>query len=320
MSPQQPRIAVVIPSYKVSAHVRKVIASIGSEVQHIIVVDDACPEGSGEKALDHPVDPRVLVTRHSENQGVGGAMMTGYAAALELNVDIVVKIDGDGQMDPAQIPKFITPIWNGQADYTKGNRFYDLRSLKSMPRTRLIGNAALSFLNKLSSGYWSNFDPTNGYTAIHTNLLKNLAFEKVNRGYFFESDLLFRLNLLRARVLDIPMKAHYGDEKSNLNITKEISRFAVGHLRNLGKRVFYTYFLRDFSVASIQLLGGLLLMTSGIIVGVAAWANSISTGITATAGTVMLSTLPIILGFQLLLSFLTYDISNEPKSPVHQIL
>ena len=320
MSNHQPIIAVVIPSYKVSSFIENVVTKIGSEVQHIIVVDDACPERSGKKVLEATPDSRVVVKVHAENQGVGGAKLTGYSAALELGAQIVIKIDGDGQMDPTQIPKFVAPIWNGQADYTKGNRFYDLRALKTMPKVRLIGNAALSFLNKLSSGYWSNFDPTNGFTAIHANILKHLEFDKVNRGYFFESDLLFRLNLIRARVVDIPMNAHYGDEKSNLNIAREASRFATGHIKNFFKRIFYTYFLRDFSIASLQLVAGSVLLTCGIIIGSIAWAHSISTDIAATAGTVMLSTLPIILGFQLLLSFLSYDIANEPKTAVHQIL
>jgi dolichol-phosphate mannosyltransferase len=316
----QLRVAVVIPSYKVKHKILQVLENLGTEVNDIFVVDDACPEQSGEHVRQHTKDPRVHVIEHSTNQGVGGAMVTGYKAAIEAKADIIVKVDGDGQMDPKMIPAFIAPIIKGQADYTKGNRFYDLRELTRMPFVRLIGNATLSFLNKLSSGYWNLFDPTNGYTAIHARVAKHLEFDKVSKGYFFESDMLFRLNLVRAVVYDIPMDAKYEDEVSNLRITRELPRFMLGHLRNLSKRIFYNYILRDFSVASLELLAGLLMTVTGASIGVLAWTDSISTGIPATAGTVMVSTLPIILGVQLLLSFLAYDIASTPSRPMHQVL
>lgn len=314
------RVAVVIPSYKVRHKILDVISRIGPEVQNVFVVDDACPDGSGEHVLQCTNDPRVRVITHSRNQGVGGAMLTGYQAAIEAQCDVIVKVDGDGQMDPALIPSFIAPILEGQADYTKGNRFYDLRELRRMPIVRLAGNAILSFLNKLSSGYWNLFDPTNGYTAIHARVAKRLEFEKISRGYFFESDMLFRLNLLRAVICDIPMDAKYDDEVSNLRIRREIPRFLSGHIRNFSKRIFYNYLLRDFSIASLELIAGTLMTLTGAIVGAIAWTESIVTGIPATAGTVMVSTLPIILGFQLVLSFFSYDIASTPSRPIHQVV
>jgi glycosyltransferase involved in cell wall biosynthesis len=314
------RLAVVIPAYKVTAHIANVINGLGPEISEIFVVDDACPDRSGDYVRENVVDARVTVIKHEINQGVGGAMMTGYRAAMASKADIIVKVDGDGQMDPSLIVHFVAPILAGQADYTKGNRFYDLRALKRMPFVRLIGNATLSFLNKLSSGYWNLFDPTNGYTAIHVRVLRHLDLEKVSKGYFFESDMLFRLNLLRAVIADIPMDAKYADEVSNLRITREILRFMSGHLRNFSKRIFYNYFLRDFSIASLELVAGACMTVFGVTVGISAWAESIETGIPATAGTVMISTLPIILGFQLLLSFFSYDIASTPSRPIHQVL
>jgi dolichol-phosphate mannosyltransferase len=312
----QEHIAVVIPCYKVTEHIEKVIASIPSYVTSIYVVDDKCPDDSGEHVRRLVKDPRVNILKHDTNQGVGGAVVTGYKQALRDNVDIVVKIDGDGQMDPDLIPRFITPLIDGKADYTKGNRFYQIEDVIDMPFIRVLGNSMLSFLTKLSSGYWSLFDPTNGYTAIHKKALEALPFDKLSKNYFFESDMLFRLNTIRAVVSDIPMKAKYEEETSHLKITKILLPFLSGHVKNFTKRVFYNYFLRDFSLASIELLLGLPMLVFGIIFGVYQWVSSLSTGIEASAGTVMLSALPIIIGMQFLLSFLQYDIYSTPREPL----
>ena len=140
----------------------------------------------------------------------------------------------------------------GEADYTKGNRFTSLNDLAQMPGLRTFGNAVLSFAAKASTGYWNIFDPTNGFTAIHTAVLAQIPLDRVAERYFFESDMLFRLSIARARVLDMPMSAVYGMEKSNMKIARIILPFAAGHLRNLLKRIFYNYFLRDFHVASLE--------------------------------------------------------------------
>lgn len=313
-------IAVVIPCYKVRNHILDVIRRVGSLVDLIVIVDDSCPDKTGQFVKNSVNDPRVDFVFHSSNMGVGGAMLSGYKFALNKGADIIIKIDGDGQMDPDLIPKFIRPIIDGSADYTKGNRFYDLSSLKSMPAVRLFGNAILSFLNKISSGYWNLFDPTNGYTAIHAKLLNHIPFEKVSNRYFFESDMLFRLNLLRARIVDVPMPSVYGDEVSNLRVSRVVIPFAMGHIKNFLKRVFYNYYLRDFNFASISLVIGLISLIFGVGVGLYSWYVSISTGIIATSGTVMLATLPIILGFQMILFFLAYDIASVPSKAIHEDL
>ncbi|MGV8862687.1 MAG: glycosyltransferase family 2 protein [Pseudomonas sp.] len=311
------KIAVVIPSYKVKEHILGVIAAIGNEIDVIYVVDDCCPVGSGQFVEDNCLDPRVKVLRNPQNMGVGGAVMTGYQAAISEGATVIVKIDGDGQMDPSLIHDFISPILKGDADYTKGNRFFDLEEIHSMPKMRLFGNAALSFLTKLSSGYWDLFDPTNGYTAIHATVAKHLPFAKISKRYFFETDILFRLNTLRAVVIDIPMDAKYGDEESNLKISRIVGEFAVKHLRNFLKRIFYNYYLRNMSLASIELPLGLLLMVIGGGVGLSHWISSSSAGIATPAGTVMLSALPVILGTQLVLAFLGHDIAAVPKRAFH---
>ncbi len=314
-----PKIAVVIPSFKVRPHVLSVIAEIGPEVSRIYVVDDCCPEASGDFVESNCNDERILVIRHIENQGVGGAVMTGYQAAIADGMDIIVKLDGDGQMDPRLIPCFITPILDGEADYTKGNRFFDLEAILEMPKIRLLGNAALSFMTKFSSGYWDLFDPTNGYTAIHRDVASHLPFNKISRRYFFETDMLFRLNTLRAVVVDIPMDAKYGTEVSNLKIYKVMGEFFLKHNRNFAKRIFYNYYLRDVSIASVELPLGLALFFFGLIFGFYQWMHSSALGLYASAGRVMISALPVIIGFQLILAFLGHDIRSVPIRPFHRL-
>lgn len=309
-------ISVVIPCYRVKDHIAGVLSSIGPEVNTIYVVDDCCPESTGAFVGECCCDPRVKVIVNPENLGVGGAVLAGYRVAFADGADVIVKIDGDGQMDPALIPKFVAPIMRRQADYTKGNRFYDLRNISRMPSVRLFGNALLSFMTKLSSGYWHIFDPTNGFTAIDGRLVPHLPLDQISNRYFFESDMLFRLNTIRAVVMDIPMDACYGDEKSNLSILKVIPDFLYRHASNFFKRVVYNYFLRDMTLASIEFLVGLLLLSFGIVFGGGNWAHSVRFQTVAPFGTIMVSALSVLAGLQLLLAFLGYDISNVPRHVV----
>ncbi len=309
-------VAAVIPCFRVGDQILSVLKSVGDEVDLIYVVDDRCPMGSGELVQRENHDPRVRVIFHERNGGVGAATITGMRQALADRARIIVKLDGDGQMDARLLPLLIRPIQSGEADYAKGNRFYDLDGLAAMPRIRIFGNAVLSFFAKLSTGYWQSFDPTNGYFAIHAEAARRLPLHKLDRRYFFETDLLFRLNTLQARVADVPMPAIYGEETSNLRVARVMLPFALGHLRNFGKRILYNYFLRDFSIASIELVAGLALLAFGIGFGLSNW----SSGRMATAGTVMLAGLPIILGMQLLLAFLAYDVHSAPTVSLHRRL
>lgn len=314
--PTLARVAVVIPAYRVSAQILRVIAGIGDTCDAIYVVDDACPENSGALVSSQCNDPRVTVLQNPVNLGVGGAVMAGYRAALDDGADVVVKIDGDGQMDPALLPLFIEPILAGEADYTKGNRFYNPEDVQAMPMARLLGNAALSLLNKFSSGYWDIFDPTNGYTAIGRKALSVLPLDKVSERYFFESDMLFRLGLSRAVVADIPMKSRYADETSSLKITQVVFEFLFKHVRNFFKRIAYLYYMRDFSIASIELLSGIALGAFGTLYGGINWYHNAGQGLATPAGTVVLSAVLLLASFQLLLSFLNFDINAVPRRPL----
>ena len=308
------KTCVVIPTFKAGETLPNVIAAMPNCVTKIFVINDACPEASTKGC--ETVDPRVELIHHTENQGVGGAVMSGYRAALEQDFDIMVKVDSDGQMDPRLIPKLISPIFDRTCDYVKGNRFDDLKALKAMPKIRLFGNSCLSFVNKFTSGYWDIMDPTNGFTAIHKSALQKLPLESIHKRYFFESDMLFRLGTIRAVVKDMPMAASYGNETSHLSVGKTIFEFIPLYIKCFFKRVFYSYFLRDFNVASLETIIGISLFMFGLIFGSLSWSSAASSGEFASAGTTMLAAIPLIMGFQLLLSALHYDISNIPKDPI----
>jgi len=310
------KIGIVIPCYKVKSQINSVISKIENFVDVIYLVDDKCPEKSGEFISQNSHDPRIKVIFNEKNLGVGGAVKEGYKMGLKEGCDILVKVDGDDQMDPRLIKYLVQPILKGEADYVKGNRFYKLEDLKSMPKIRLIGNSVLSFINKAVNGYWNIMDPTNGFTAIHKHSLSQLPLNKIENRYFFESDMLFRLGLIRAVVFDFPIVAVYKDEKSNLRISKILFEFPPKYLKRFIKRIFYNYILREFNVGSLQLLMGSLLIGFSFIFGVIKWVASIQHGIPASPGTVMVAALPFFLGFQLLLSALYFDISNLPKKPL----
>lgn len=316
----QPRVAVIIPCYKVKNFVINVIERIPDCVSRIYCVDDYCPEQSGEFVINNNYDKRIVVIKREENGGVGAAMCTGYAAAIGDGYDILVKVDGDGQMAPELIPLLIAPIRDQSADYVKGNRFFNADDIVGMPRMRLFGNAALSFIAKVSTGYWEIFDPTNGFTAIHVRILERVPFHKLAKRYFFETDMLFRLGCLRARVIDMPMTAHYANEVSNLRISRAFGTFAWGNLHNAWKRTIYMYFVRDFSLGSLFLVAAVFLAIIGTILGLTFWIEGLFHHRAATAGQVMMSALPLIFALQFMLSFAGFDIARTPRHALHPLL
>lgn len=315
------RIAVIIPCYNVSATIAGVLASIGPEVTHIYCIDDASRDDSASTiAKLAEVDNRIVLISRETNGGVGAATVAGYRAALADGADVLVKLDGDGQMDPRHIRRFVAPVLDRSADYVKGNRFFNIATVQSMPAMRIVGNAGLSFLTKLSTGYWNIFDPTNGYTALASNVAETLPLDQLHPRYFFESDLLFRLGVNRARVVELPLMSFYPTERSNLSELRCLATFPFLHMRNFLKRIAYNYFLRNFSVASVNLVAGVALTLFGLLFGLSQWGRSAELGLAATPGTVMLSALPFLLGIQLLLSFLAYDVAMTPSEPLQRRL
>ena len=312
--PEDRKIAVVIPAYRAAGQVATVVRGVPNWIGRIYVIDDACPEHSGD-AAKAAGDPRVMVLRRQQNGGVGAAVKTGYRQALADGFDVVVKMDADDQMDPAYLKALLKPILAGRADYTKGNRFRDLKALRQMPRVRLFGNSVLTFLVKAASGYWQMMDPTNGYTAINREALERLELDRVSDGYFFESDMLIRLNIAGAVAEDVAIPARYGDEQSSLHIPSIMPVFVYRLIRGMGKRILFKYFLYDFSLGSFYLTAGTVLTAFGLMFGGYKWWLSAQGGTAATTGTVMIAVLALLLGVQFLVQAINFDIQTAPKRP-----
>ena len=307
-------IAAVIPAYRVEHDIHSVLSRLPLYIKHIIVVDDASPDSSADLIADSgKKDKRITLIRHSQNQGVGGAMVSGFHKALELGAQIVIKLDGDGQMDPSHIPALLTPLIQGKADYVKGNRFRDFQSLQQMPFVRRLGNLGLSFLTKAATGYWNIFDPTNGFFAIRAEILAQVPFNKIDHRYYFETSMLANLYLLGAMVMDIPIPARYGNETSHLSIRRTLFEFPLKLLVTFLRRIILRYYIYDFSMMSLYLMIGVPLLLFGGMFGSVKWVEYASKNIPAPTGTVMLPTLSVILGIQLLLSAIEIDMNSAPR-------
>lgn len=309
------KIAVIIPTYKAENHLRQVIEGLPQIIDHIIVVNDKCPQGSGNIAVELQTgDPRIIVLFHEINQGVGGSMITGYRKAIELGCDVMVKMDSDDQMDPAFIPELIKPIVENKAGYAKGNRFVDFKALRSMPGFRLFGNSALSFFVKACSGYWNLMDPTNGFTAISQESLLKLNLDKISKRYFFESDMLIHLNIQNTVIKDVPIPARYGSEESSLSIRNTMTRFPFLLIKGLTKRFILKYLIYDFNMASVYTLVGMPMLLWGIFYGLYKWIENTINHVATPTGTIMLSVLPLILGTQFIIAAINIDINSTPKN------
>jgi len=308
------RVCVVIPCYNVAPHIAAVLAAVPAYVDQIIAVDDGSRDDT-LKMLEAATDKRVEVVRHDRNRGVGAAMRTGLARGAEAGADLLVKVDGDDQMDLAELSKLLDALVDDpRSGYAKGNRLVDQKALSRMPRLRVIGNFALTFLTKLASGYWYVVDPQNGYLAIRRVVWELLDPARISDGYFFENDMLVGLNILDIPVRDVPIPARYGDERSYLRVRRVLLPFAFLLIRRTIYRVYAKYMLRDFSPIALFLLAGLPLFIWGVVFGAYQWWSHAQEGIATPTGTVIVSVVPLILGFQLLLQALVLDIENSPRS------
>lgn len=310
-------IATVVPCYRVEREITAVITSLPDYIKHIIVVDDASPDRTAQLVADLAAhDSRIVLVRHEKNQGVGGATITGFQKALELDAQIVVKVDGDGQMDTSYLPDLLIPLILGQADYTKGNRFRDFRALQRMPGIRRFGNMVLGFLTKAATGYWNLFDPTNGFVAIRGNVLAQLPLQSIDKTYFFETSMLSNLYLLRALVKDVPMPARYQGEISNLSIRRSVFEFPFKLVRVFSRRIILMNLIYDFSMASVYTIVGLPLLLFGLIFGITKWMKYSALGIPAPTGTVMIPTLSVLLAIQFLIAAVETDLRSTPTTPL----
>jgi glycosyltransferase involved in cell wall biosynthesis len=307
-------IAAVVPAFREEALIGRTISTMPDYVDHIVVVDDCSPDRTSEAALAVG-DPRVTLIRHEVNTGVGGAIITGHRKAAELGADIDVVMAGDAQMDPAYLPDLLEPIIEGGLGFAKANRFFSLKSFESMPRYRIFGNIVLSFLTKLASGYWHLFDPQNGYTAITQDTLRRLPLNRIASRYSFENDLLINLNILRVPAIDVPIPAVYGEEVSTIKLKRVVPELVRLLLFGFWRRFFYKYVLWSFSPIALFVFAGLALVVFGGGWGI--WVLAYTLGPPeASAGSVLLSVAPLLVGVQMLLYALMLDIQESPDQPM----
>ena len=305
------KIAVVIPYYNASKHILSVLQKIPSFIDVIYVVDDCSIEIFPEVAKNIS---KVIYIKNISNIGVGGATKKGFEEAIKDEIDIIVKVDADDQMDTSYIESLLQPLIQQKAEYSKGNRFRDFKALKTMPFVRKTGNLILSFFTKAATGYWNNFDPTNGFFAIKTKMLRQIDFNNIANRYYFETSLIAELYFQEARIKDVSMPAIYGEEKSSMSVWKMPFVFFPKLLKTFIKRIAKSYFVYDFNMSSIYILLGVPLFLFGFIYGLYTWWFYSSNSIFAPTGTIMLVTLTIIIGFQLLLQAVHYDIIKAPKA------
>jgi glycosyltransferase involved in cell wall biosynthesis len=279
-------------------------------VDSIFVVDDCSPDNTSD-VVKKVKRTGLNLIKNKENLGVGGAVKNGFRSILKTDADIVVKMDGDGQMDPRYIKHLLDKIIIDDFDYAKGNRFYSSNSFSGMPIFRLFGNIVLSLMTKVSSGYWDIIDPQNGFVAVKSDILRLINIEKLDDGYFFENSMLVELNILKSKVVDVPIPAKYEDEESKLKIPKIVIPFLWNLTVSFSRRIFQKYFLRGIHPVFLFLLFGSILFLFGLIFGIVHYIDSVSTGIVATTGTVMIAVLPLLMGFELILWAVVLDIQNK---------
>ena len=302
------KIAVAIPCYKVEQHLQQVVAGLPDFVDSILLVDDCSPDGTPQLVDKLAAsDPRIISLHHKENLGVGGAMRTAFSKVLETDIDVVVKLDGDGQMDSRYISPLVEALTH--AEFAKGNRLFDRTMLRRMPALRRLGNMGIGFMVKASSGYWNVSDPVNGFFAIRTSTLKHMELERLSQRFFFESSMLIELHYTGARIKEVSMPAIYGDEKSNLSIGKTLFSFPPRLFVAWLRRIHLSYFVFDFNICSLYLLIGLPSFLFGLIFGICEWIHYASINSPSPTGTIMVAVLTFILGFQMLLAAAQYDVS-----------
>lgn len=305
------KIAIVVPAHNEERLIGTVIKTAPELVDQIIVVDDASSDSTSEAALAM-ADPRLDLIRQEQNTGVGGAIMRGHRRALDLGADIAVVMAGDAQMDPDYLPALLDPIVNGEAQFTKANRFYGIGSFDGMPRHRVFGNVVLSFLTKAASGYWGLFDPQNGYTAIHRSALERLPLDRISQRYDFENDLLIHLNILRVPARDVPVPAVYGEEVSGMRLTRVAPRLLATLYRGFWRRVMWKYVLQSFSPVALLLFAGIASLLFGAAVSVFVLVNTLGPAM-ASPGTVLLAVAPLMAGLHLLITAMFLDIQEGTR-------
>lgn len=305
------KIGIVIPYYNASKHIENVVKKAAFYSNAIVIVNDCSKEPLPKSVVE---DSSLVILNNDKNLGVGGASVKGFEELKKrADIELMIKLDSDDQMDTRFIPEMIESIQLGYG-FVKGNRFRDFKQLKKMPAVRRFGNFFLSFLSKVATGYWNIFDFNNGFFAISKKTYATIDSSNLKASYFFETSLIAELYFYKIPIKEIAMPAIYGNEKSNMKITKMPALFLKNLFKLFISRLIKSYYIYDFSIGTIYMLFSFLFLTTGIAYGGYNWYVYASQGILTPLGTIMISTLLIILGFQLLLQFIQYDILNTPKN------
>jgi glycosyltransferase involved in cell wall biosynthesis len=304
------RVAVVVPAHDEEELIGGTLAGIPEFVDRVYVVDDKSRDGTASRARAAE-DPRVEVISHAENEGVGAAIITGYRRALAEGIDVACVMAADGQMDPADLERIATPVAHGEVEYAKANRLFTGQAWKLMPRHRYLGNAVLSMLTKIASGYWHVADSQSGYTAISRQTLEQLDLDNVYKRYGFPNDMLVHLNVWNARVRDVPSRPIYGiGERSEIRLWRVIPSIAWLLLKGFFWRLREKYVIRDFHPLVFFYTFGILLTVVGLVLGAVETVLRLM-GNELTTPTMILVALLLISGSQFTLFAMWFDMESN---------
>jgi len=301
------RVAVVVPAFEEELLVADTIRGIPDFVDLIVVVDDRSSDQTVERAREAG-DARLEVIEHARNQGVGGAIVTGYARCRELGVDVTCVMAADNQMDPDELATIVGPVARGEADYVKANRLVSGEAWQLIPRSRYLGNAILSLLTKIASGYWHVADSQAGYTALSLAALRRLDVERLYRRYGFPNDVLVHLNVQNARVRDVPSRPIYGvGERSGIKIHRVAPRIAWLLFKGFWWRMKEKYVIRDFHPLVFFYALGTLMTVVGFVLGLIVTISRVGWGNDITTATIVLVALLLVSGTQFTLFAMWFD-------------
>jgi glycosyltransferase involved in cell wall biosynthesis len=304
------RVAVVVPAHDEEQLIGTTIAGIPEFVDGIYVVDDGSRDATADRARATG-DPRVEIVVHDRNRGVGAAIVTGYKRALEAGDDVVAVMAGDNQMDPADLEMLVAPVARGEVDYAKANRLFSGQAWELIPRTRYLGNAVLSLLTKIASGYWHVADSQSGYTAVSREMLAQLDLDRIYTNYGFPNDLLVHLNVWNARVRDFSSRPVYGvGERSGIRYRKVVPRISWLLVKGFFWRLREKYVIRDFHPLVFFYALGLLSTLAGLVLG-AIEIGYRAAGYEVSVGTVVLIALLLISGSQFMLFAMWFDMESN---------
>lgn len=300
------RVAVVVPAFDEERLVAETISRIPGFVDRIYVIDDASSDGTTAQA-NSVGDSRVQLIRHEKNSGVGAAIATGYRLALEEEIDVTCVMAADNQMDPAELQDLVEPVARGEVEYAKANRLFSGEAWKVIPRTRYLGNAVLSLLTKIASGYWHVADSQAGYTALSLGALRRLDLEQLYPRYGFPNDVLVHLNVQNARVRDVPSRPIYDvGEQSGIKLRSVVPRISWLLFKAFWWRMGQKYVIRDFHPLVFFYVFGVLMTVAGLALGVIEAALRIA-GNQITTPTIVLVAVLLIAGLQMTLFAMWFD-------------